>query len=410
MFESVLRAGVLAFIGCMAVLALEPGLAAQTAQPDAAAVVQIPVAIVKAERDRPLPISRLDVVPPDAGVPGAELAVKDNNTTGSFTKQSFSLKRYNLQKAGDPAALIEQIANDGIGLVLVDASAERLLALADAAHGKPMLLFNLDADDNRLREEDCRANIVHVAPSRSMLTDALAQFLVLKKWTRWFLLSGANPADKAFADAVRASAKKFGARIVAEKQYADTDASARTDSGHAQVQQQMAVFTQISTEHDIIVVADESEIFGPYVAYRSWSPRPVAGTSGLMPVSWHPAHEQWGATQLQNRFAALAGRLMTPLDFHAWLAARAVGEAATRTNSGAFAAIRDYMLGTGFGVAAFKGQKVSIRPWDLQMRQPVAVATAELPVSWSPQPGFLHQYSELDTLGIDAPETKCKLK
>jgi ABC transporter substrate binding protein (PQQ-dependent alcohol dehydrogenase system) len=410
LFESMLRAGVLAFIGCMAALALEPGLAAQTAQPDAGAVVQIPIAIVKAERDRPLPISRLDVVPPDAGVPGAELAVKDNNTTGSFTKQSFSLKRYNLPKAGDPAALIEQIANDGMGLVLVDASAERLLALADAARGKPMLLFNLDADDNRLREEDCRANIVHVAPSRSMLTDALAQFLVLKKWTRWFLISGANPADKAFADAVRASAKKFGARIVAEKLYADTDASARTDSGHAQVQQQMAVFTQISTEHDIIVVADESEIFGPYVAYRSWSPRPVAGTSGLMAVSWHPAHEQWGATQLQNRFAVLAGRVMTPLDFHGWLAARAVGEAATRKNSGAFAAIRDYMLATGFGVAAFKGQKVSIRPWDLQMRQPIAVATSELPVSWSPQPGFLHQYSELDTLGIDAPETKCKLK
>jgi ABC transporter substrate binding protein (PQQ-dependent alcohol dehydrogenase system) len=249
-----------------------------------------------------------------------------------------------------------------------------------------------------------------MAPSRAMLADALAQFLVLKKWTRWFLLSGANPDDKAFADAVRRSAQKFGARIVMEKQYADTDASARTDSGHAQVQQQMAVFTQISAEHDVIVVADESEIFGPFVAYRSWSPRPVAGTSGLTPMSWHPAHEQWGATQLQNRFYTLAGRVMTPLDFHGWLAARAVGEAATRTNSGAFAALRDYLLGPDLGIAAFKGQKLSIRPWDLQMRQPIAVATTELPVSWSPQPGFLHQRSELDTLGIDAPESKCKLK
>jgi ABC transporter substrate binding protein (PQQ-dependent alcohol dehydrogenase system) len=398
-----------AFLLGVALAALGRGPAAQTAQQDTGFAVQIPIAIIKAERDRPLPISRLNIVPADAGERGAELAVKDNNTTGRFTKQSFVLKRYDLPKSADAGALIEQIANDGMGLVLVDASAPTLLALADAARGKPMLLFNLGASETALREEDCRSNVVHIAPSRAMLTDALAQFLMLKRWSRWFLISGANQDDKAFAEAVRRSAKKFGAQIVAEKLYAETDASVRTDSGHAQVQQQMAVFTQISAEHDVIIVADESEIFGPYVAYRSWSPRPVAGTSGLMPMSWHPAHEQWGATQLQNRFFALAGRVMTPLDFHGWLAARAVGEAATRTNSGAFAAIRDYLLGPDLGLAAFKGQKVSLRSWDLQLRQPIAVATTELPVSWSPQPGFLHQHSELDTLGIDAPESKCKL-
>jgi len=405
-----LRLGPLAFAFGVILLALAGGAAAQTSPPAANVAVQIPTAYIKAERDRPLPISRLNVVPADAGLRGAELAVKDNNTTGRFTKQSFSLKRYDLPKSGDAAALIAQIVTDGIGLVMVDAGAGRLIELADAARGKPMLLFNLDARDTSLREEDCRANVVHVAPSRAELTDALAQFLVLKKWTRWLLVSGANQDDKAFADAIRRSAKKFGARIVAEKLYAVTDASARTDSGHAQVQQQIAVFTQGVAEHDIIVVADESEIFGPYMAYRSWSPRLVAGTSGLVPMSWHPAHEQWGATQLQNRFAVLAARTMTPLDFHGWLAARAVGEAATRSNSGAFTAHRDYLLAPEFGVAAFKGQKLSIRPWNLQMRQPIAVGTTELPISWSPQPGFLHQRSELDTLGIDEPENKCKLQ
>jgi hypothetical protein len=29
-------------------------------------------------------------------------------------------------------------------------------------------------------------------------------------------------------------------------------------------------------------------------------------------------------------------------------------------------------------------------------------------VTVSPQQGFLHQVSELDTLGIDKPETKCQ--
>ena len=373
-------------------------------------ITQIPIAIVKAEQDRPLPISRLKIIPEDAGLRGAELAVKDNNTTGRFTKQSFSLKRYDLPKSGDAAVIVDQIVNDGIGLVLVDAGTDQLLALSDAAQGKPLLLFNISASDTSLREENCRANIVHIVPSRAMLADALAQFLVLKRWSRWFLIEGANPPDKAFAEALRRAAKKFGARIVEEKSYEVTDASARTDSGHAQVQKQMAVYTQVSSDYDVLVAADESEIFGPYLPFRIWSPRPVAGSSGLMPMSWHPAHEQWGATQMQNRFFELAGRVMTPMDFHGWLAARAVGEAATRSKSGDFTAIRDYLLGDKFGVAAFKGQKVSIRKWNQQVRQPVALATTEMPVSWSPQPGFLHQNAEVDTLGIDEPETKCKLK
>jgi hypothetical protein len=34
---------------------------------------------------------------------------------------------------------------------------------------------------------------------------------------------------------------------------------------------------------------------------------------------------------------------------------------------------------------------------------------AESYLSVSPQPGFLHQFSELDTLGIDKPEIKCRM-
>ncbi len=405
----------LSVVAIALILAQLPGLprvGAQTA-PQAQAtsdIALIQIAIVKEAQKRSLPISRLHVLPQDAGIRGAELAIGDNNTTGRFTNQQFSLTRYDIAASAEAPALIEKIASGGIGFVLVDARTETLLALSDAARGKPVLLFNISTPDIDLREENCRANIVHIAPSRDMLTDALAQFLVLKRWRRWFLIEGANEADKAYAEAARRSAKKFGARIVAEKSYAVKDSAARTDSGHAQVQQQIAVYTQISEEYDVLIAADESEIFGPYLAFRTWLPRPVAGTSGLMPASWHPAHEQWGATQMQNRFFRLAGRLMTPLDFHGWLAARAVGEAATQAKSGRFEAIRAYLLGPDFGLAAFKGQKLSIRKWNLQMRQPIAVGTTELPVSWSPQPGFLHQRAEVDTLGVDEPESKCKLQ
>jgi hypothetical protein len=42
------------------------------------------------------------------------------------------------------------------------------------------------------------------------------------------------------------------------------------------------------------------------------------------------------------------------------------------------------------------------------MRQPILLAGANLMVSASPQQGFLHRTSELDTLGTDREESKCR--
>jgi ABC transporter substrate binding protein (PQQ-dependent alcohol dehydrogenase system) len=50
-----------------------------------------------------------------------------------------------------------------------------------------------------------------------------------------------------------------------------------------------------------------------------------------------------------------------------------------------------------------------LRDWNLQLRQPILLFDGRNTVSVSPQEGFLHPTSELDTLGADRPETKCKL-
>jgi hypothetical protein len=42
------------------------------------------------------------------------------------------------------------------------------------------------------------------------------------------------------------------------------------------------------------------------------------------------------------------------------------------------------------------------------MRQPILIAGPRLLVSVSPQPGYLHRTSELDTLGTDRDESKCR--
>ena len=368
----------------------------------------VPIGYLKQEVKRLIPLSRLTVEPDDLGIGGAEIALKDNNTTGRFTKQAFRLDVERVKPGGDAVAALQQLVESGHRFVLVDAPAETLLQLADWTKGNDVLLFNIRAPDVSLRQEDCRANVLHTAPDRAMLADALAQYLIWKRWNRWLVVKGVFPEDIAYLEALRRAAKRFGGTIVEEREYRETPGARRSDTGQQQIQLQMPVFTQAAPSYDVVVVADEREVFGPYVSFRTWDPRPVAGTAGLTAMSWHPAHEQWGATQMQNRFERFAKRFMLPLDYQAWVAVRAIGEAASRTHSGDFAPINAYLRGDQLELAAFKGQKVTFRKWDGQLRQPIIVGWAELPVSMSPQEGFLHQRAEVDTLGIDEPESKCK--
>jgi ABC transporter substrate binding protein (PQQ-dependent alcohol dehydrogenase system) len=343
------------------------------------------------------------------GVAGALLAIEDNNTTGKFLNQHFTLTEVRLKIGDDVAAAANKLA-DHDSYVILDLPADEVLKVADTLRDRDTVLFDAGSIDDRLREQDCRANVIHVAPTRSMLADALAQYLVWKQWKRWLLVAGSHDNDKLYADALRRAASRFGAKIVQERTFQDTGGARRTDSGVTLIQRQMPVFTQEAPPYDILVAADESEVFAGYLPYRTWEPRPVAGSAGLVATSWDASHDQWGAIQIQNRFLKLNSRHMTALDMQVWTAARMIGEAISRTNSGDPKIVFGFIKGKDFSIAAFKGQRLTLRDWNLQLRQPILLADGRLVVSVSPQEGFLHQYSELDTLGVDRPETKCKLQ
>ena len=343
------------------------------------------------------------------GVAGALLAIEDNNTTGKFLNQHFELTEVRLKEGDDVAAAANRLAEHD-GYIILDLPADELLTVSDTLRDRGTVLFDAGSLDDRLREQDCRANVVHVAPTRSMLADALGQYLVWKQWKRWLLVVGSHDSDRLYADALRRAASRFGAKIVQERIFEDTAGARRTDSGVTLIQRQMPVFTQQAPAYDVLVAADESEVFAGYLPYRTWDPRPVAGSAGLVPTSWDASHDQWGAIQIQNRFLKLNSRRMTALDMQAWTATRMIGEAVSRTNSGDPKAVFGFIKGKDFSVAAFKGTRLTLRDWNLQLRQPILLADGRMVVSVSPQEGFLHQASELDTLGVDRPETKCKFQ
>lgn len=372
----------------------------------AADVQVIRVGVLKIEREMPLPISRLDLPPADLGFQGGRLATQENLTTGRFTGQDYRLEEMTVPPE-EAAAALDAMVETGAHFVVTLANGADLVALSEHAAGRDILLLNAQAEDDALRTTTCLANVLHIAPSRALKADGLSQFLAFKKWRRIFLVAGSHPEDTLWADALRRSARKFGLKIVEERIFEDTGGARRSDTGHVQVQKQMPLFTQRVPDYDILVAADEADVFAGYLPYHTTDPRPVAGSAGLRPLGWHPANEAWGATQYQRRFEKLAKRLVRSLDYQVWLAVRVIGEAATRVKSNEVAPLKDYILGTDFELGVFKGTKVTFRPWNNQLRQPVLLANDRMIVSVSPQNGFLHRVSQLDTLGFDEPESTC---
>ncbi|MEP2639488.1 ABC transporter substrate-binding protein [Roseobacter sp.] len=346
-------------------------------------------------------LSNLDPIPQNNGLAGAQTGLQDNQTTGKFLGQRYHLATAHVPQDADVLAAARNMLATSPFLIL-DAPVETLLAIADLPEAKGAIVFNVSAGDVSLRDTACRANVLHSLPSDAMRTDALAQMLVKKRWTDLVMITGPHPADTAYATAMRASLRKFGLTLSDEKDW-DANADMRRTAS-----QEIPLFTQSFGDYDALIIADEVHDFGRYVLYNTWAARPVVGSEGVSARTWSPVIEQWGASQLQSRFEQQHARDMTGLDYAAWAAMRTLGEAMTRTGANDAATLRRYILSDRFELAGFKGRPLTYRTWNGQLRQPIAIVHPRALVAQAPLEGFLHQINELDSLGLDRPESTCE--
>ena len=367
-----------------------------------ASAASTPLVIHYLERrvERPAPLNNEDPIPDDEGLKGAELGLRDSNATGRFVSLAFALDSRVVEPGADLREAFLGLAAPRF--VVVNAPAEDVLALSDLPEARETVFLNIGAPDTRLRDADCRPRLLHVLPSRAMLADALVQFLAFRRWGRILLLSGPAAGDALYAEALRRSAKKFGAKIVAEARFDPRGGDIRDTA-----LREFALVTR-GPEHDVVAVADEAGEFGTNLVHNTVSPRPVVGTQGLSPAAWGRPVESWAAVQLQGRFRKLAGRAMRPVDYAGWMAVHALGEAAVQRRTTDVEAVRLLLLSQKFEVGGFKGRPLSFRHWNGQLRQPVFLLWPGAVTATAPIEGFLHHRTELDTLGLDEPESACQ--
>jgi ABC transporter substrate binding protein (PQQ-dependent alcohol dehydrogenase system) len=318
---------------------------------------------------------------------GVELAIQDTK----FQLDAASIHvRVEVAEAADEAgarAAAQALAKAGAAAIVADLPAPLLLAAADAT---ALAVFNAGEADDALRERDCRANVHHVLPSDRMRADALAQYLVARRWQRVLLLHGA--ADARRLGAVEGALKRHGLKTVATRAFKASGDPRERDLANP-------LLLTGGAEHDVVWVVDGDGEFARGLPYRTALPRPVVGDGGLSALAWAPHYERHGAPQLAGRFRRHAGREMTSHDWAAWLATKAVLQAALERSTPGHAA---------FALDGFKGVRLGFRPWDRQLRQPMLLSDGQGVVATAPLDGVLHPRDTLDTLGADAPERLCR--
>ena len=334
---------------------------------------------------------------------GAQVGLEDAKALGRASGAEHQLSRITANSAAEMSAAIQKALDDGVNFFLVDAPAEVLGLVAPAVKGRDALLFNVSAPDDTLRRNLCAMEVVHTMPSRAQLMDGLTQFLVFRKWRDYLVLRGPRPGDMEMAAAFERSAKKFGARIVATRDFMPgTDPREREKNN-------VGLLSAVNRDWDVTFVADVDFDFAREVSYRTIRPRPVVGSIDLEPLAWHWTWAHNGAPQLNTRFMRLSGgRHMGSAAWSAWMAVKIIAQSALRTKSTDFKTRRSFILKDGY-FDGDKGEPMSIRPWDHQLRQAVLLASPFSVIAAAPMEGFLHQRDVLDTLGDDEPETSCRL-
>lgn len=346
--------------------------------------------------------ARIQISPALHPVEGARLAIGDMKIQTDAANVVLSLDEQQATDAKDAVAKLQAMAAAGERFAVLDLPGDMVAQVGSAIGNTKMTLINATAPEDALREM-CLPNMLHVAASDRMLADAYTQFLRHRNWLKVLLLQGDQPRDKEMADAFQQSADRLGLTVVARKQF-----TLSTDPANRENNDTMLVTGGI--DYDVIYIADSLGEYSRKLPYNTLLPRPVIGSTGLTATEWHWSWDQDSAAQVTLRFqrAAEGNRAMSGYDWDTWMSVKAIATAYAKARSTDSDKIDAYLKGKRLKLDGSKGIEMDFRPWDRQLRMPVVLATSNSTIGVAPFDEFLHEGNELDSLGVDQPESKCQ--
>jgi ABC transporter substrate binding protein (PQQ-dependent alcohol dehydrogenase system) len=370
-----------------------------------ASAATLTLGIVQRADDERLDARRVALAYP--GHPGGPLheavtlAVSESRFELDHAGLQVRLEVRDVRSAEEAGAQLRQLEKAGAGGAVLDLPAA-WIAVAASATGLPVLNAGESADAPR--QQGCRPNLFHTLPTERMRADAIAQALLARRWTRVLLLHGGSTGDATRLAQTQAALKRYGIKVMALKPFKRSGDPRERDLANPL----LLTGPGVGGEYDAVWVVDGDGEFARSLPYRTALPRPVVGDAGLVAEAWAPRFDRYGAPQLERRFQRAAGRPMTSFDWAAYVAAKALLQAALERPAAPGAAQMLKALGhAGFTLDGFKGVRLSFRAWDRQLRQPLLLTDGVAVIGSAPVEGVMHPKNVLDTLGTDAAESAC---
>jgi ABC transporter substrate binding protein (PQQ-dependent alcohol dehydrogenase system) len=370
-----------------------------------ASAATLTLGIVQRADDERLDARRVALAYP--GHPGGPLheavtlAVSESRFELDHAGLQVRLEVRDVRSAEEAGAQLRQLEKAGAGGAVLDLPAA-WIAVAASATSLPVLNAGESADAPR--QQGCRPNLFHTLPTERMRADAIAQALLARRWTRVLLLHGGSTGDATRLAQTQAALKRYGIKVMALKPFKRSGDPRERDLANPL----LLTGPGVGGEYDAVWVVDGDGEFARSLPYRTALPRPVVGDAGLVAEAWAPRFDRYGAPQLERRFQRAAGRPMTSFDWAAYVAAKALLQAALERPAAPGAAQMLKALGhAGFTLDGFKGVRLSFRAWDRQLRQPLLLTDGVAVIGSAPVEGVMHPKNVLDTLGTDAAESAC---
>ena len=333
--------------------------------------------------------------------PAVELAARESQFELDAAKLQVKVEVRSARSADDAKAQLAALAQAGAAAVVLDLPAAWI---AGAAAGARIALFNAGSADEGPRGQGCLPLLFHTLPGERMRADALAQTLLARRWSRVLIVHGPSADDATRLAVTQAAIKRYGLKPVATRPF-------KLSADPRERELANPLLLTGNAEYDVVWVVDSDGEIARSLPYRTALPRPVVGDAGLVALAWAPGFERYGAPQLVRRFARAAQRPMTGPDWAAYMAGKAVLQAALEQPAQPGPAqIMAALNRADFTLDGFKGVRLSFRPWDRQLRQPLLLTDGVGVIGSAPVDGVMHPKNALDTLGADAPETACKVK